>query len=130
MKETTVMTDDLVNAAREALVGVTEGPWHVTECGDYWVESADTADGCLCFCGIALCGDTAWPHADTRQPEWENNAKFIAAARSLVPAMADRIEALEMALAAAEARAASWAEWADAEAWTQKALKLMEGQQQ
>jgi hypothetical protein len=32
------MTDDLVKAAREALAGVTEGPWRVTECGDYWVE--------------------------------------------------------------------------------------------
>lgn len=89
------MTDDLVKAAREVLMGVTEGPWHVTECGDYWVEHKQplaNADG---FRGVALCGDMIWPNADTLQCEWEANARFIAAARSLVPALADRIEALE-----------------------------------
>lgn len=35
-------------------------------------------------------------------PNWKPNARFIAAARTLVPAMADRIEELEASLAEAD----------------------------
>jgi hypothetical protein len=109
------MTDDLVNAAREALAGVTDGPWHVTECGDYWVEHKQPLANPAGFRGVALCGDMEWPHAEVRQIEWKNNARFIALSRSLVPAMAAKIEAqeaevarLRAELAAAEARAARY----------------------
>ncbi len=87
------MTDDLVNAAREALVGVTEGPWRT----DQDKSPSDV------YCNF---GSSRWPtrtltECDTNYFDGNANARFIAAARSLVPAMADRIAELEAELAMA-----------------------------
>ena len=112
------MTDDLVSAARKALASVTEGPWHVTGFsswgGDYWVEAEQRTvvktdlTSISYVPSVAHCGNMEWPHAEARRLEWKANARFIAAARSLVPAMADRIEALANAERATAARAARY----------------------
>jgi hypothetical protein len=84
------MTDDLVKAAREALVGVTEGPWAT----DQDKSPSDV------YCSLGSNCISRWPtrtltECDTNYFDGNANARFIAAARSLVPAMADRIEELE-----------------------------------
>jgi hypothetical protein len=64
----------------------TPGPWVVTTCMDYWIEPANAPkDGQ--FHGIALCGDVSWPDSDEKQPQWEANARLIAAAPDLAEAL-------------------------------------------
>lgn len=79
------MSDDLVKRAREAMQGVTEGPWQP---------------------GEALLGavfnwhlPTDHPNAIICQEATEADADFIAAARQLVPEMARRIEAQDKLIA-------------------------------
>jgi hypothetical protein len=63
----------------------TPGPWVVTTCMDYWIEPANAPkDGQ--FHGVALCGDVSWPDSDEKQPQWEANARLIAAAPDLAEA--------------------------------------------
>ncbi len=96
--------DDLVKQAREALDGVTEGPWSVCDydAGDCsWydhngpcpsIQAPDDQD-----CAIVHWDgfkQQYWSACNGNQRQIEANARFIAAARTLVPAMADRIEAL------------------------------------
>ncbi len=62
----------------------TPGPWHVTTCMDYWVEPENRPDD---EAGIAHCGDIHWPNYETKQLEWEANARLIAAAPDLYAAL-------------------------------------------
>lgn len=84
------MSDDLVKLAREALDGVTPGPWE-----------ADNGEGYSPNAVKVLRPFNKYPatvaHANGDIAQAEANARFIAAARDLVPAMADRIEDLERA---------------------------------
>ena len=83
------MSDDLVKRARDALNGVTEGPWIDYEfSADHWVAFKSDDSGPAMRIG-------SW------HDQREANARFIAASRDLVPAMADRIEELEAKLAKA-----------------------------
>src|SRR5699024_9036817 len=61
------MSDDILDRAAQALDGVSEGPW--------------TANGC----------NVKSHHGGIAYPGYETNARFIAAARSLVPELADEI---------------------------------------
>lgn len=76
--------DDLIQRAREALVDVTPGPWRAS-----W-ESVDPDWAIVTGPGGGIVSNVN----DAEQP----NARFIAAARDLVPAMADRLEAQEALL--------------------------------
>jgi hypothetical protein len=81
--------DDLMERARELLVGVTDGPWQTDEGGE-----------------VGHYGHTLfqWPvYSDQSNPDRIHaDMRFVAEARELVPAMADRIEELEAKLASAE----------------------------
>ena len=79
------VSDDLVKHAREALEGATPGPWHVYG-NDPWNMTVNSSvDNRVCFMA----------HSNGLNDERdEANARLIAAARDLVPDMADRIEAL------------------------------------
>jgi hypothetical protein len=94
---------DLVKQARDLLDGVTMGPW--------WTDGKYDGRqwGCAIIAARTDCGPlpgnptrgmVAWSKAmlNTEARRCEANARFIAATRDLVPAMADRIEALEAAL--------------------------------
>lgn len=72
------MTDELVKQARDALAGVTPGPWVRSE-----LVVGDRED--FIVADLEACAQD--------MPEVYANARFIAAARELVPAMRDRIEA-------------------------------------
>jgi len=85
------MTDDLVTRARQAVSGVTDGPWVLGP-----DEEGEPAQ-CLTSDGFDLA--TLWGGYNRADAD----AAFIAAARELVPLMADRIEELEK----------SCAEWAE-----------------
>ena len=74
---------DLVKQARDLLDGVTLGPWE-------WGQH--TTDGIQGVIEPYMCQGEGFVDVS------EANARFIAATRDLVPAMADRIEALEAAL--------------------------------
>lgn len=76
--------DDLIRRAREALVDVTPGPWRAS-----W-ESVDPDWAIVTGPGGGIVSNVN----DAEQP----NARFIAVARDLVPAMADRLEAQEALL--------------------------------
>lgn len=64
----------------------TPGPWKVTTCMDYWVEPVNS-DPAKQFVGIAHCGDINWPDYEKMQPEWEANARLIAASPDLLEAL-------------------------------------------
>lgn len=95
------MTDDLVRRAREALEGVTEGPWAVAKKGgdstDYIIMTGldrlmyheERGEDC-----VGQINNLGRDDGEMFGPD----ARFIAAARQLVPEMADRIEALEVEL--------------------------------
>ena len=76
--------DDLIQRAREALVDVTPGPWRAS-----W-ESVDPDWAIVTGPGGGIVSNVN----DAEQP----NARFIAVARDLVPALADRLEAQEALL--------------------------------
>lgn len=80
---------DLVQRAREALEGVTEGPWATDEGGEVHKD------------GRVIYAWPKWNGADFDGPT-ERNMAFGVEARTLVPAMADRIEELEAKLAEAD----------------------------
>ena len=81
--------DDLIRRAREALVDVTPGPWSYNSMGEFGPAYDDDYQAFGMICDPV--GECDWPNA-------VDNARFIAAARDLVPAMADRIEAQEALL--------------------------------
>ena len=85
------MSDDLIRRAREALVDVTPGPWEVG--ARQWPEQV----GCCPLVGrpYSVHGTDFY---NTAAATTRANARFIAAARDLVPAMADRLEAQEALL--------------------------------
>lgn len=75
------MMDDLVKRADEVLKDVTPGPWTV---------KYDLGDTCLLMGGdCQMCNTAYYPWTPDNDADWH----FIAAARELVPAMRDRIEA-------------------------------------
>lgn len=80
---------DLIQRAREALVDVTPGPWSHNTMGEFGPSSCEDDQSYGMICEPA--GECDWPNA-------VDNARFIAAARDLVPAMADRLEAQEALL--------------------------------
>lgn len=92
--------DDLVKRAREALDGVTAGPWKafIDDSGGQWAGWPLSIDATNITDKTVVRTGGQWPYewdAKTSQDEAVANARFIAASRELVPAMADRIEALE-----------------------------------
>ena len=84
---------DLIRRAREALVDVTPGPWDAAleHGGDGIVASIQEESRFV----AVIYNATETPE---REPMRFANARFIAAARDLVPAMADRLEAQEALL--------------------------------
>lgn len=100
--------DDLVKRAREALDGVTPGPWEVpdqTYTRNLTVNTGGGMDAIMLACpgtGGAMSYTDEVCTLSWSGGEHDANARFIAAARDLVPAMADRIEALEAAMARAD----------------------------
>jgi ABC-type nitrate/sulfonate/bicarbonate transport system substrate-binding protein len=86
---------DLVKQARDLLDGVTGERWCFEE---YQNGLGQTGIQVVAQDGTVICDDEPfYPQAVERK-----NARFIAATRDLVPAMADRIEALEAALRKAD----------------------------
>jgi hypothetical protein len=82
---------DLVKQARDLLDGVAGERWCFEE---YQNDIGQTGIQVVAQDGTVICDDEPYyPQAVERK-----NARFIAASRQLVPAMADRIEALEAAL--------------------------------
>lgn len=64
----------------------TPGPWKITECLDLWIESvAKDEDGETV--AIAHCGDIRWRNYETKQQEWEANARLIRAAPDMLAAL-------------------------------------------
>lgn len=94
--------DDLVRRARDFLVGVSKGPWayRPQEFDDWgYVRQADPdADGWrhfICQVKSPMLSDDGLNDCRKRGIDpWGRDAKFIAESRDLIPAMADRIEAL------------------------------------
>ena len=93
--------DDLIRRAREALVSVTPGPWVMetvrTSCGTCHrigpfprPAYASKPEGWACVYDDYPPG--------VGSPDLLANSRFIAAARDLVPAMADRLETQEALL--------------------------------
>ena len=80
---------DLIRRAREALVDVTPGPWSHNTMGEFGPSSCEDDQSYGMICEPA--GECDWPNA-------VDNARFIAAARDLVPAMADHLAAQEALL--------------------------------
>jgi hypothetical protein len=81
---------DLVKRAREAVEGVTPGPWVASK--HSWPEQV----GCCPLIGRPLSA-----HHDMRNvaaANTEADIQFIAAARDLIPEMADEIERLRAEL--------------------------------
>lgn len=90
------MTDDLVKQAREAVEGTTEGPWQ-------YVESI-SQDGQECYgCAVFTDGTDAFAWLEGSAEDDIPNARFIAASRQLVPAMADALEAKDRRIRALSA---------------------------
>ena len=92
---------DLVKQAREALNGVTPGPWeqsHRSGKDGMWRTQVYPANDVTNE--IATLSWHVVKIHDGMCTDRAENAAFIAAARDLVPAMADRIESLEAANAA------------------------------
>jgi hypothetical protein len=84
------MSDELVTQARQALEGTTPGPWQSDILCNVWGQAAQRHG--------KVANLSARPQSDSYDiipaDEVEANARFIAAAPTLVAAMADRIEAL------------------------------------
>ena len=84
---------DLIRRAREALVDVTPGPWDAAlEHGCHGIVASIQEESRFV---AVIYNATETPE---REPMRFANASFIAAARDLVPAMADRLEAQEALL--------------------------------
>ena len=94
---------DLIQRAREALVDVTPGPWKefIDDSSVQWagwplsIDATSIEDKCVVRTG------GQWPYEwDTKTSQHEAcaNARFIATARDLVPALADRLAAQEALL--------------------------------
>jgi hypothetical protein len=68
---------DVVAEAKAALEGVTEGPWKLSEPDGNWI----------------------WPHVCNTYGSRHEDAVFIAAARSLIPALVAEVERLREEIA-------------------------------
>lgn len=79
--------ETLITEVRQALEGVTEGPWAVTEddFDGYAVVLVDNGPGQAFICSEVQQGDD----------DGATDARFIAAARQLVPALADALHAAD-----------------------------------
>ena len=112
------MTDTSREAVERLLDGVTPGPWRVR------VNKRDSHDEC----DLSICGDI-FVLADLNGPQYPHqhpNARFIAAARDLVPALLARAEALRADLTAALQRELMQMQRADeAEAKVAKAVDAL-----
>lgn len=99
---------DIIEQAKTALEGTTEGPW--------WTKGKYNGRemGCAILAARTDCGPlpgnptrgaVAWSSAilNTRARECEANARFIAEARQLVPELISEVERLRAALADKEA---------------------------
>ncbi len=122
------MSDDLIRRAREALVDVTPGPWrHDGHTGVMASGSVDTYSGPV-WATIIRAEQTSEMDGDGRS--WETsgdpdaNARFIAAARELVPAMVDRLEAQEALLKEA-LEALEF--YGNPDAWKYPPVKVLDG---
>jgi uncharacterized small protein (DUF1192 family) len=111
------MTDDILARARAALDGVTPGPWE-TQCYPW-----PTQIGCC-----PLVGNPRSAHHKMRNVAAANtdqDIRFIAAARSLVPEMADEIARLRAEVERLrEAERTAWIAGRDAAAEVVKACAL------
>ena len=134
------MSDDLLDRAKEAMEGVTDGPWRREAMGGmssvlalhHPPRSDRRCDQSYAFRGDEFCiaypflQDTQDGRIDTRLDFvcfGHEDARFIAASRSLVPEMADRIEALTARAEAAEAKLAQGVRvkplvWQHFDTWT------------
>ncbi len=84
------MTLDLA-ALRKLCEAATDGPWRISMSG-YSVKSQDDNTPIVC----AVPGGASARAKDVEA--WLDNAIFIVTARSALPALIDRVEALEVAL--------------------------------
>lgn len=83
---------DILERAKAALEGITEGPWRVHEA---------TTSGYAPHYGVAS-GDRSYPDVAYAHSDWEGygngsrkaDAEFIAAARTLVPELVAEVERL------------------------------------
>ena len=99
------MASDLTARARDALAGVTDGPWStcLVRGGEgVGIENADDEQLFIESFGLTYAVNSA-------------DARFIAEARTLVPEMLERIERLETVLATVrrEAESAAATGWRD-----------------
>lgn len=84
---------DLIRRAREALVDVTPGPWFPNY-PDYHAGMVEVVGPAMRCVGFTIATDVDAEKAQRIKAD----ASFVAAARDLVPAMADRLEAQEALL--------------------------------
>lgn len=87
---------DVVERAKSALEGVTEGPWEAQD----WTSHANGERGCGILAGIGMKQrGIAWTGQHHWNPEAEAqaDAEFIAAARTLVPELVAEVERLRAA---------------------------------
>lgn len=85
------MTRDILDRAAEAVEGTTPGPWH-RDCWDILGRAARHGGGTGHICEVSRpngTDDKYW-----LPDEADQNARFIAASRQLVPEMAEEIAAL------------------------------------
>ena len=85
------MSDDLIERLKAATEGTTPGPWSFGRTGDEQRMILGGSSGN--YVANVQIYQTPRHMGQWQEPEREANARFIAAARELVPAMRDRIEA-------------------------------------
>ncbi|QFG09277.1 hypothetical protein SEA_EFRA2_92 [Mycobacterium phage Efra2] len=102
---------DIADRADAAAAGVTPGPWEVIEDYDQVVVAAGTrlsSPGCYTDTDEIMANDLADDPDEpgiSDQQRW-TDARFVAAARMLVPELADEVRRLQAQVASVEALAA------------------------